>query len=321
MKLIFMGTPALAVPFLERLHNEHEIVAIVTQPDKPAGRGRNLQAPPPKSWAIEYSIPVFQPERARNETFIEELKTFEADAIAVVAYGQILPRAILEMPRLGCLNAHFSLLPRWRGAAPVQHALICGDTKTGVTIQHMAEKLDAGDVVTQIEYSILPEETTGDLWQKLTPIGAEALSQALRQLENGTARRLPQDETQITLAPQLKREDGLLHWNEAARDLANRVRGTNTWPGAWTTFNGAILKVGRAEVEENLSGAAGKVVAIEARGIVVGTGEKALRLLEVQGEGRPKMSAADWARGVRLERGQTFGETAQTSTEQGTIHG
>ncbi len=320
MKLIFMGTPALAVPFLERLHNEHQIVAVVTQPDKPAGRGRNLQAPPPKTWANEYSIPVLQPERARNEAFVEELRAFNADAIAVVAYGQILPRAILEMPRLGCLNAHFSLLPRWRGAAPVQHALISGDTTTGVTIQHMAEKLDAGDIVLQREYRISPQETTGDLWQALTPIGADALSEALHQLENGTAQRTPQDESLITLASQLKREDGLLHWNETARNLVNRVRGTNPWPGAWTTFNGAILKVWRTEVVSDASGAAGKVLEIDARGLVIGAGENAVRLLEVQGEGRPKMSAADWARGTRLERGQNFGE-ASSQMEQGALHG
>ncbi len=310
MKLIFMGTPALAVPFLERLHSEHEIVAVVTQPDKPTGRSRStLQAPPPKIWANRHSIPILQPERARNEGFVEELCAFNADAIAVVAYGQILPRAILEMPKLGCLNAHFSLLPRWRGAAPVQHSLICGDKVTGVTIQHMAEKLDAGDIVLQIEYSISPTETTGDLWEAIIPIGAEALSTALHQMENGTASRTPQDESQITLAPQLKREDGHLQWNDSAQNLVNRVRGTNPWPGAWTTFNGAVLKIGRLETE-NASGNAGQILSLDARGVVVGAGENAVRLLEVQPEGKAKMNAKDWANGARLERGHTLGESA-----------
>ena len=326
MKLIFMGTPALAVPFLERLYAEHEIILVVTQPDKPAGRGRALQSPPLKAWANEYSIPVAQPERARNEDFIAHLQTFGADAVAVVAFGQILPRAILEMPRLGCLNAHFSLLPRWRGAAPVQHALIAGDTRTGVTIQHMAEKLDAGDIVLQREYSISPDETTGDLWQKLTPIGADALSEALRQLENGTATRAPQDESQITLAPQLKREDGHLNWHDDAASIVNRVRGTNPWPGAWTTWNNSTLKVWRAQVVDATSSAAtsgaatssaaGKVLAIDANGIVVGAGNGAVRLLEVQSEGRPRLNAADWARGSRLERNQILGDIAQVEATQ-----
>lgn len=317
MKLIFMGTPALAVPFVERLHAEHEIVLVVTQPDKPAGRGRTLQAPPLKTWANEYSIPVAQPERARNEDFIAHLQTFQPDAVAVVAFGQILPRAILEMPRLGCLNAHFSLLPRWRGAAPVQHALIAGDTQTGVTIQHMAEKLDAGDIVLQREYSIEPDETTGDLWRKLTPIGAGALSEALQQLENGTATRTPQDESQITLAPQLKREDGHLNWHDDAASVVNRVRGTNPWPGAWTTWNNSTLKVWHTQIVDAASGAAGKVLAIDANGIVVGAKNGAVRLLEVQSEGRPRLNAADWARGSRLERGQILGDEAQDQVAQG----
>lgn len=321
MKLIFMGTPALAIPFLERLHEEHEIILVVTQPDKPAGRGRTLQAPPLKAWANEYSIAVAQPERARSEDFIAHLQTFQPDAIAVVAFGQILPRAILEMPRLGCLNAHFSLLPRWRGAAPVQHALIAGDTQTGVTIQHMAEKLDAGDIVLQRQYSIEPHETTADLWQKLTPIGADALSEALQLLENGTATRTPQDESQITLAPQLKREDGHLNWRDEAASIVNRVRGTNPWPGAWTTFADSTLKVWRAQVDKMpnaaasgaaASGAAGKVLAIDANGIVIAARNGAVRLLEVQSEGRPRLNAAAWARGSRLERGQFLGETIST---------
>lgn len=310
MKLIFMGTPALAVPFLELLHADHEIVAVVTQPDKPTGRSRSsVQAPPLKAWANEYSIPVLQPERARNDAFVEELRAFNADAIAVVAYGQILPRAILKMPRLGCLNAHFSLLPRWRGAAPVQHSLICGDTKTGVTIQHMAEKLDAGDIVLQREYAISADENTADLWRNLTPIGAQALAEALRQLENGTSSRTPQDETQITIAAQLRREDGHLDWNEGAISLHNRVRGTNPWPGAWTTFGGSVLKIWRTKTEA-ISGAAGKILVIDNEGIVVGTGSGALRVLEMQSEGRPRLKSTDWARGTRLERGQFFGENA-----------
>ena len=309
MKIVFMGTPALAVPFVEKLRESHEIVLVVTQPDKPQGRGRETQMPPLKKWANEYSIPVSQPVRARDESFIEEMRTYAPDAIAVVAYGQILPNAILEMPRLACLNAHFSLLPRWRGAAPVQHSLLHDDAITGVTIQHMAQKLDAGDVVSQVEYLIPPDATTGDLWRDLTPIGAQALSDALKSLENGTATRTPQDETQITLAPQLSRDDGRVNWQEGATQTVNRIRATNPWPGAWLLHKNQNLKVWRARVETSpRNESAGTILEIDSDGIVVATNDGTVRVLEVQGEGRPRMDAASWARGQRIERAQKLGD-------------
>ncbi len=195
MKLIFMGTPALAVPCLDALREDHEITLVVTQPDKPAGRGNKLMPSAVKTRAIELDLPVAQPEKARDAAFLEELRAARPEGIAVVAYGQILPNSILEMPREfhphgGCVNLHYSLLPRWRGAAPVQHALLNGDEITGVTCQHMAQKLDAGEIILQREVEISPDETTGDLWQRLTPIGAEALRDAMQMLETGSAPRV-----------------------------------------------------------------------------------------------------------------------------------
>ncbi|HEX8236779.1 MAG TPA: methionyl-tRNA formyltransferase [Abditibacteriaceae bacterium] len=307
MKIAFMGTPALAVPFLEALHREHEIALVVTQPDKPAGRGKGLAASPVKEYAVQHRLPLAQPQRARDEEFIKVLREVSAQAIAVVAFGQILPRAILDMPPNGCVNVHFSLLPRWRGAAPVQHALLAGDAVTGVTVQHMAEKLDSGDIIIQREWPIEPDDTTADLWQKLTAPGVEALVDALHLLQNGkgNAPRTPQDENNITLASMLRKEDGQIDWTQPAQEIVNRVRATNPWPGAYCSFRDRTLKVWRAAVAEGKSSsAAGHVVHSNENGVVVATGQGTVRLIEVQAEGRPRLSAAEWARGARLEDGQ-----------------
>ena len=269
MKLVFMGTPALAVPCLDALREDHEITLVVTQPDKPAGRGNKLMPSAVKTRAIELDLPVAQPEKARDAAFLEELRAARPEGIAVVAYGQILPNSILEMPREfhahgGCVNLHYSLLPRWRGAAPVQHALLNGDEITGVTCQHMAQKLDAGEIILQREVEISPDETTGDLWQRLTPIGAECLRDAMQMLENGSAPREPQDESQITYASMLTKEDGRLNWHESAQNLHNRARAVNPWPGAWCEFHGETLKIWRTQIAESESGAApGTILKIE----------------------------------------------------------
>lgn len=304
MKMIFMGTPALAVPSLQLLHAEHEIVCVVTQPDKPTGRSKTPQPSAVKTWALEHNLAVSQPERARNEEFVEEMRALAPDAIAVVAYGQILPRAILELAPRGCVNAHFSLLPRWRGAAPVQQALISGDKITGVTTQWMAEKLDSGDVILRRELEILPAETTADLWARLTPFGAETLRDTMRLLESGDAPREPQDETQITWAPQLTREDGHLDWSQPAQTLVNRVRGTNPWPGAWTTLRGATLKIWRARAEIIGQPCCGIGEICTKDGVRIGCADGALVLEEIQPEGRARMKPLDWARGARLEKGE-----------------
>ena len=312
MKLIFMGTPALAVPCLEALQQDHEIVLIVTQPDKPAGRGNKLMPSAVKSRALELGLPIAQPEKARDEAFLQQLRGVKPEGIAVVAYGQILPNAILEMPlefhpHGGCVNLHYSLLPRWRGAAPVQHALLNGDEVTGVTCQHMAQKMDAGEIILQREVPILPDETTGDLWQRLTPIGAEALREAMRMLETGKAPRLPQDESQVTYASMLNKEEGRLNWSESAQALHNRVRAVNPWPGAWCEWNNEILKIWRTQVLEGNEGAIhGAILKVEEDSILVQTGAGILRILEVQAPGKPRMTPAAWSRGHHAEAGKKF---------------
>lgn len=320
MKLIFMGTPALAVPCLDALREDHEIVLVVTQPDKPSGRGNKLTPSAVKTRALELGLPVAQPEKARNEAFIEELRAVRPESMAVVAYGQILPNAILAMPREflahgGCVNLHYSLLPRWRGAAPVQHALLNGDETTGVSCQWMAQKLDAGDLILQREVPILSDETTGDLWQRLTPIGAEALREAMRLVEAGTAPRLPQDEAHITYASMLEKEHGRLDWNESASALHNRVRALNPWPGAWCEFRGEILKIWRTQALEATPGAsAGAILEIEAESLLMQTGDGILRVLEVQAPGKPRMNPAAWSRGARAGIGEKFQYNANLRT-------
>ncbi|HEX8465069.1 MAG TPA: methionyl-tRNA formyltransferase [Abditibacterium sp.] len=302
MKIAFMGTPALAVPCLETLAQDHEIAVVVTQPDKIGGRGHELLASPVKKAALERGIPTLQPERARNEDFIAELAAFAPDAIAVVAFGQILPRAILEMAPRGCVNLHFSLLPRWRGAAPVQYAIWHGDAKTGVTTQWMAEKLDAGDIIQQLEVAIEPQESSGELLARLTTIGADVLRGTFQMLENGTAPRTPQDESGVTFCPQIKKEMAQIEWNESAPEIVNLVRAMNPWPTAHCEFRGAPLKIWRASLAEG-NGAPGTILSLERDGIVVAAGVGAVKLLEVQAAGKPKMNASDFARGARLEIG------------------
>ncbi len=304
MKIAFMGTPALALVCLESLALRHEVAVVVTQPDKMGGRGgREVLSSPIKKWALARGIVVLQPERARSAEFIEELRGFGVEAMAVVAYGQILPDAVLEMAPKGCVNLHFSLLPRWRGAAPVQYALWHGDPMTGVTTQWMAAKLDAGDVIQQLEVPIQDGETSGELLERLTTLGADVLGDTFALLEAGTAPRTPQDESLVTFCPQIKREDAQIHWARGAVQANNTVRAMNPWPVAWCEFRGEPLKVYRAQVEQQ-GGAPGALLQIERDSLVVGAGADSLRLLEVQAPGKAKMSAGDWARGARLEVGE-----------------
>ena len=304
MKIIFMGTPALAVPCLDALARDHEILAVVTQPDKLGGRGgKQVFSSAVKKRAEEMDVPILQPERARDAAFVDELRALNPDAIAVVAYGQILPSEILSMAPRGCVNLHFSLLPRWRGAAPVQYAIWHGDKSTGVTTQWMAQKLDAGDIIQQREVAIDESETSGELLERLTSIGADVLSETFGLLQNGEAPRVPQNEIGITLCPQITREMAQIEWSMAAAQIINTVRAMNPWPVAWCEFRGEALKIFRASFVDE-SGEAGEVLRLEREGIVVACETGAVRLERVQFEGKARMNASDWARGVRLERGQ-----------------
>jgi methionyl-tRNA formyltransferase len=293
MKLIFMGTPSVAVPCLEALHARHEVLLAVTQPDKPVRRGHKMitEATPVKARAHELGITVAQPTRARDESFVEGLRALRPEAICVVAYGQILPSSILDLPRDHhahgvCLNVHFSLLPRWRGAAPVQYAIWHGDAQTGVTVQEMALQLDAGDILLQRAIDIEPEETGGQLLERLTPT--------------------PQNSDGVTLAPQIKREWGQINWTDSARKIHNTVRAFNPWPTAWTNWRDEPLKIWSATPHQrSLKGAAG-TLAIEDDAVLVATGDGTLQLQTIQPAGKPKMSALDWARGARLENNARF---------------
>ena len=304
-----MGTPALAVPVLDSLLTEHEIALVVTQPDKLAGRGHHSVAPAVKQRALELDLPVAQPERARNEEFVEQLRGIAPEAIVVVAYGQILPRTIFELAPRGCINLHYSLLPRWRGAAPVQYAVLNGDAETGVTTQWMAEKLDAGDIILQRTVSIDPNETSAELFERLTPIGSQTLLDTLRLAADGTAPRRPQDEGGVTLAPTIRKEEGEIDWAEPAQAIHNRIRAFVPWPVATCAFREGTLKLWRSamdEAEENRV-QPGEMFAVVRDRIGVATGDGIVQLVEVQAAGRPRMNAGDWARGSRLKCGDRLG--------------
>lgn len=300
-----MGTPALAVPCLDALAQHHEIAVVVSQPDKIGGRGHKLIAPPVKQRALEMGAPILQPRRARAAEFIEELRAYAPDAIAVVAFGQILPQAILDMAPRGCVNLHYSLLPRWRGAAPVQYAIWNGDKTTGVTTQWMAAKLDAGDVIQQVEVPIKDGETSDELFPRLNEIGARVLVETFAMLESGTAPRVPQDESQITLAPQIEKDDAKIEWTMSAEKIVNTARAWSAWPVAFCDFGGEPLKICRAQVVDK-AGAIGTILELDKAGPIIAAGDKAVQLLEVQAPGKPRMAAADWARGARLEVGAKF---------------
>ena len=305
MKIAFMGTPALAVPCLDALAKHHEIAVVVSQPDKIGGRGHKLIAAPVKTRSLEMGVPVMQPRRARDEEFIEELRAYAPDAIAVVAFGQILPQAILDMAPRGCVNLHYSLLPRWRGAAPVQYAIWNGDKITGVTTQWMAAKLDAGDIIQQVEVPIENGETADELFPRLNVIGARVLVETFAMLQNGNAPRVPQDASKVTLAPQIEKDDAKIDWTMNAEKIVNTARAWSAWPVAFWDFNGAPLKITRAQVADK-AGEMGAILELDKAGPIVATADGSVQLLEVQAPGKPRMNAADWARGARLEVGTTF---------------
>jgi len=322
MRIVFMGTPALAAQTLEAVAAEHEIVLVATQPDRPAGRRHELQAPPVKQWALEHGIAVAQPERARDAEFIARVRDVRPEAIVVVAFGQILPQDILDMPREfyphgTCVNLHYSLLPRWRGAAPVQRAIEHGDHVTGVSTQHMAAKLDAGDLILSEQIEIGAEETSAELFERLVPLGTKVLLETLQLVAKGEAPRVPQNDAQATLAPSIKAEETKLDWHEPAEYLAHQIHAFNPRPGTVTTFRDKPLKVWRARpVKSTFHGESGLIQFTDNR-VLVKTGNpsqeqykgdsgEALELIEVQAAGKARMNAADWARGVRLEMGESL---------------
>lgn len=293
MKIVFLGTAELACPCLEALARQPgvEIAGVVTQPDKPKGRDLRLAPPPVKVTAQKLGLPVWQPARIKDPVALEQLRAARPDLIVVVAYGQLLPPAVLELPARGCINVHASLLPRWRGAAPIQHAILAGDKETGVTTMFLNERMDAGDIILQRREPIRPDDTSGALHDRLAQRGAELLVETVA-LKNPP--RHPQDESQVTYARKLGKEDGRLDWHKPALELERQVRAFDPWPGSFTMWGDTLLKVWRAEVVP-ATGAPGTMLP----GMVVATGQGGLRLVEVQPAGGKRMAAASFLRGHR----------------------
>lgn len=305
-----MGTPAAAVPTLERIVADgHDVVAVYTQPDRPAGRGNKLSAPPVKEKAIELGIPVFQPEKVRTQEALEIFRSHQADVAVVVAYGRILPAGFLSAYPKGAVNVHFSLLSKLRGAAPVNWAIANGDRTTGITTMKMDEGLDTGDILLQQETPIEENETSIGLMERLAKMGAELLAETLDRFDEITPQ--PQDHELATLAPILKRSDGEIDWKLTAAEIANRVRGFQPFPGSFTSFRGEKLTIWAAEPSSNASSfAPGEIGEIEKGAIIVGCGGgTALRITELQQQGRKRMTARDLLNGVRIEKGERFSQT------------
>lgn len=310
-KALFFGSPEVAVVSLRALiDSRHEVVGVVTGPDRPAGRGMKLKPSPVKEAATSLGLPVLQPASLRTPEVHAEMASLGADAFVVVAYGLILPVEVLEMPRLGCVNVHFSLLPRHRGAAPVQWAIIEGDTETGVSIMRMDAGLDTGPVLRTVVERIDPDETAGELTGRLAAIGARALVEVIDELEHLPAQ--PQPDEGATYAAKLSSEQARIDWSESAVRIKNLVRALQPHPGAWTELNGRRLKVLAAQTTERASeGPPGQVVMVGKSWLGVNTADGVVELLEVQPEGKPRMSAADFARGQRLQGDEVLGSRLQ----------
>lgn len=315
MRAVFMGTPEIAATVLKCvLASRHEVVAVVTQTDKPKGRGHEMAFPPVKEVALEAGIPVLQPKRAKDEEFIEELRAYNPDIILVVAYGKILPKAILDMPKFGCINVHASLLPKYRGASPIQWAVLNGDEKSGVTIMHMAEGVDTGDIIMTDEVVLSAEETAGSLHDKLAEMGGPLLLTAMDALETGRAPRTRQNEEEATHVTMLDKTMGNLKFSQPAVQLERFIRGLNPWPTAYTKLDGKMLKLWKAEVvsaetltKEEKNNEPGTIISVAKDCFDVLTGDGILRVKELQLEGKRKMTAEEFLRGFSLETGTVLG--------------
>ena len=303
-----MGTPRFALPSLQILIDRSEhIAAVVTQPDRPAGRGQHIAQPPIKELALKHHLPVLQPVKVRDVQFIAQIKELSPDLIVVVAFGQILPRALLDIPPYGCVNVHASLLPFYRGAAPINWVLINGETETGVTIMLLDEGMDTGGMLRQEKLSIMPTDTVATLHDRLAQSGARLLGEALDQRGSAGWTRVQQDHAKATYAPLLKKEDGLILWQKSARAINNQIRGMNPWPGCFTYFNGKLLKVFAAEIgDQEAKGTPGSIIEISESGITMATGTGALILKEILLEGKKRMPVEEFVKGKAVKCGDMF---------------
>ncbi|WP_391121119.1 methionyl-tRNA formyltransferase [Psychrobacillus sp. L3] len=309
--IVFMGTPAFSAPILRMLVEEgYNVLAVVTQPDRPVGRKKVLTAPPVKEEAVKLGLPVIQPTKLKGSEELKEIIALNPDLIVTAAFGQLLPKELLEVPELGSINVHASLLPAYRGGAPIHQAIIDGQEKTGVTIMYMEEKLDAGDIISQSEISIEHTDDTGILFDKLSSVGSDLLKETLPSIISKTNNRVKQDESQVTFAKNISREQERIDWNKSALAIHNQIRGLHPWPVAYTTSDKQSVKVWKAAtIQVNTREQPGTVVQIESDYFVVQTGfEEAIRINELQPAGKKKMSAVDYLRGVgsKLRIGDTF---------------
>ncbi len=307
MNIIFMGTPEFAVPSLnELIKSRHKVICLVCQPDRPKGRGRKLASPPVKVLAEKSSIPVLQPERIRTKEFFENISSFKTDLICVTAYGKIIPPNILELPKYGCINVHASLLPKYRGAAPINWALIKGEKTTGITTMLMDEGMDTGDMLLKKEIDIKWDETSFELSEKLSHIGAELLINTIDKWEMNEITPFKQNDDEASYAPIIKKEIGKIDWNNTAEEIRNLIRGTQPWPGTFTSYGGKNLKIFNALVN-NTEGGSGKVLFSENGKLRIGTGQNSLDILELQIEGGKRLATDVFLRGNPMEVGQFLG--------------
>ena len=300
MRIVYMGTPGFAVPPLERLHSDgHDIAAVFTQPDRPKNRGMKVAFPPVKEFALKHGIQVYQPGTLKDGEALELLRGLKCDLIAVVAYGKLLPREILELPPLGCVNIHGSILPKYRGAAPIQWAVLNGDKETGVTSMYMGEQLDAGDILLCKKTQIGEDETSGELHDRLSILGAELLSETVEAIANGTAVRIPQDHGEATFAPPLSKDMSPIDWAKPAREIKCKVCGLNPWPVATAQIQpGTVCKIFSVDIREQAHGTIpGEIVSAGAHGIDVACADGIVTIRELQAPGGKRMSAADYLRG------------------------
>lgn len=295
LRTIFMGTPDFAVPTLKALLKHHTVVGVVTQPDRPAGRKGEIKAPPVKETAVHVNVPVIQPEKLRQEGVFDQLQSWQADLIVVAAFGQILPERVLNLPRYGCLNVHASLLPRWRGAAPIQAALRAGDVETGITIMRMDAGLDTGPTLRKRAIAISDQDTSASLHDTLAMLGADLLIETIPGYISGEIKPLTQDEAEVTYAPQIRKEDGHIDWHEPAEAIERSIRAFTPWPGAFTIWNGKVLKIHRARISAGHA-RAGEVIATPT-GFAVGTSTNLIVPEELQLEGKKRIETAEFVRG------------------------
>ena len=301
MRVVFMGTPDFSVPALENIAKKYEVVAVVTQQDRPKGRGHKMQYTPVKEKAIELEIPVDQPKRVKDHEFVDILKTLKPDVIVVIAFGQILSKEILELPKYGCINVHASLLPKYRGAAPIQWAVINGDKKSGVTTMYMAEGLDTGDIIDTSEIVLDEKETGGSLFDKLADLGGKLILNTLDKLETGTATRTRQDDARSTYAGKITKELGKIDFTKPAAEIERLIRGLNPWPSAFTYMDDKMLKIWNADVlEETVEEDPGTITEVNKKFIKVATGEGYLLLEEIQLEGKKRMNVTSFLNGYNF---------------------